>query len=60
MFGIAEYQVPSTTLTTWQEYVDHIASLPLSAPPQVLGLHANADLAKDLFEAEQVKFIYKV
>lgn len=55
VFGIAEYQVPPAASTTWQTYVNHIASLPLSAPPQVFGLHANADLAKDLCEADQVK-----
>ena len=60
MFGTAEYQVPSATSTTWQAYVDHIDSFPLSAPPQVFGLHTNADLAKDLCEADQVKLIPKV
>ncbi|XP_063858635.1 dynein axonemal heavy chain 3-like isoform X1 [Scylla paramamosain] len=54
VFGTAEYQVPSAASTTWQAYVDHIASLPLSAPPQVFGLHANADLAKDFCEADQL------
>lgn len=60
VFGTTEYQVPSATSTTWQAYVDYIASLPLSAPPQVFGLHANADLAKDLCEADQVRLIPKV
>lgn len=60
MFGAAEYQVPPATPTTWQAYVDHIASLPLSAPPEVFGLHANADIAKDHHEADQVSFILEV
>ncbi|XP_069937012.1 dynein axonemal heavy chain 3-like, partial [Cherax quadricarinatus] len=50
--GVEEYQVPSAT--TWQEYVDHIANLPLSAPPIVFGLHENANLAKDHRETDQL------
>ncbi|KAG7173899.1 Dynein heavy chain 3, axonemal-like 18, partial [Homarus americanus] len=50
--GVEEYQVPSAS--TWQGYVDHIASLPLSTPPQVFGLHENADLAKDHRETDQL------
>ncbi|KAK3881286.1 hypothetical protein Pcinc_014272 [Petrolisthes cinctipes] len=50
--GVQEYVVPSTA--TWQGYVDHISSLPLLAPPQVFGLHQNADLAKDNCEADQL------
>lgn len=60
VFGAAEYQVPPITSTTWQDYVDHTAALPLSALPQVFGLHANADIAKDHHEADQVSFILAV
>lgn len=52
MCGLQEYVVPSTS--SWQGYVDHISNLPLLAPPQVFGLHENADLAKDNCEADQV------
>lgn len=53
VYGVQEYQVPAAS--TWQDFVDHIGSLPLSSPPQVFGLHENADLAKDHRETEQVR-----
>eukprot|EP00775_Hariotina_reticulata_P006671 gene6671-6895_t len=33
-------------------YVDYIYSLPLTTPPAVFGLHENADITKDLQEAQ--------
>lgn len=56
MFGVVEYQVPPESCATWEAYVDHIEGLPLSAPPQVFGLHASADIAKDHHEADKVSF----
>lgn len=35
-----------------QGYLDFINSLPLSTPPAVFGLHDNADITKDLQEAQ--------
>lgn len=55
VFGVAEYQFPSASSTTWQAYVDHIEDLPLAAPPEVFGLHANADIAKDHHEVNKVR-----
>lgn len=37
-----------------QGYLDYINALPQIAPPGVLGLHDNADIAKDLSEAQQL------
>lgn len=37
-----------------QGYLDYINALPHSAPPGVFGLHDNADIAKDLSEAQQL------
>ncbi|XP_050716714.1 dynein axonemal heavy chain 3-like isoform X3 [Eriocheir sinensis] len=54
VFGVVEYQVPPESSATWQAYVDHIEGLPLSAPPQVFGLHASADIAKDHHEADKL------
>ncbi|XP_066944541.1 dynein axonemal heavy chain 3-like [Macrobrachium rosenbergii] len=50
--GVEEYRVPISG--GWQEHLDHISTLPLSAPPQVFGLHENADLAKDHRETDQL------
>jgi dynein heavy chain len=40
--------------TTPQGYFDYINALPHVAPPGVFGLHDNADIAKDLQEAQQL------
>jgi hypothetical protein len=37
-----------------QGYLDYINALPHTAPPGVFGLHDNADIAKDLSEAQQL------
>jgi len=37
-----------------QGYTDYINSLPLTTPPAVFGLHENADITKDLQEAQQL------
>lgn len=39
---------------TLQGYIDYINALPHVAPPGVFGLHDNADIAKDLQEAQQL------
>ncbi|XP_063587791.1 dynein axonemal heavy chain 3-like [Penaeus indicus] len=50
--ALDEYRVPPAG--SWQDYVDHVTRLPLSAPPAVFGLHENADLAKDHRETDQL------
>lgn len=40
--------------TSYEGYQDYIRSLPISAAPEVFGLHANADITKDQQEAEQM------
>jgi dynein heavy chain len=37
-----------------QGYLDYIDALPHAAPPGVFGLHDNADITKDLQEAQQL------
>jgi dynein heavy chain len=37
-----------------QGYIDYINAIPHVAPPGVFGLHDNADIAKDLQEAQQL------
>ena len=44
------YIVPACS--THEEFVDHIRELPLTAEPEIFGLHANADITKDQQETD--------
>ncbi|XP_006892767.1 PREDICTED: dynein heavy chain 3, axonemal [Elephantulus edwardii] len=39
---------------TYQSYLDYMRGLPITAHPEVFGLHANADIAKDSQETSQL------
>jgi dynein heavy chain len=39
------YVIPP--VSSWQEYLDFIAELPINTKPEVFGLHDNADITKD-------------
>ncbi|XP_056119629.1 dynein axonemal heavy chain 3 [Rhinichthys klamathensis goyatoka] len=46
------YYVPSHA--PYQSYVDYIRNLPISAEPEVFGLHSNANITKDNQETNQL------
>ena len=55
-----EYKFSSSGLYTvpqgakWEEHVEYIESLPVLAEPEAYGLHANADITKDLGDTNQM------
>ena len=46
------YTVPQGA--KWEEHVEYIESLPVLAEPEAYGLHANADITKDLGDTNQM------
>lgn len=46
--------VPTLSSPSPQGYIDYINALPHATPPGVFGLHTNADITKDLQEAQQL------
>ncbi|OAF71836.1 Dynein heavy chain 12, axonemal [Intoshia linei] len=47
-----EYQIPIET--EYQDYIDAIKNLNTSQPPQIFGLHDNAEITKDMADSEDI------